>query len=285
MTGADSPNLHASSQGHALAEVGWQDAHFEGKRRENEAMLRSIGLAQGWHVLDAGCGSGSYLPLIAEAVGPTGQLTAFDLAPETIAAVAARLAARPLDCPVATRVGDLLTLPFPDAHLDAVWCANTTQYLSDEELMRALHEFRRVVRPGGIVAIKDADVTRANFAPGDPTRLWRLFAAARETNVQIRGTLRAPELRRWLEQAGLVDVWQRTTLIERWAPLRAVEREYLGVFFGWYAQLAAKASVPQEDLAYWRQMRDTEDADHPLNREDFQYYDGQVVAVGRVPAR
>src|SRR5256885_2348300 len=84
-------SLHASSRGHALAEATWLDAHSTAKRPENEAILRSVGLRQGWLVLDAGCGGGNYLPLITEVIGPTRHLAALDLAPENTEAVEARL--------------------------------------------------------------------------------------------------------------------------------------------------------------------------------------------------
>src|SRR4051812_35021645 len=69
---------YASSQGQVFTQAGMLDTHFEAARPEYEAMLRSAGLQLGWHVLDAGCGGGSFVPLIAEAVGPTGHVTAFD---------------------------------------------------------------------------------------------------------------------------------------------------------------------------------------------------------------
>jgi ubiquinone/menaquinone biosynthesis C-methylase UbiE len=140
---------HVSSQGHALAGVDWLDVHFEAERPEYEALLRSVGLRPGWHVLDAGSGAGGFLPLIAAEVGPTGRITALDLAPESVAAVARRIAGWALDCPVSTRVGSVLDLPLADGCLDAVWFANTSQYLSDHELRTALAEFKRVLRPGG----------------------------------------------------------------------------------------------------------------------------------------
>jgi ribosomal protein L11 methylase PrmA len=52
------PPRHASSTGQALTNTGWLDAHVEANRPEYEAMLRSVAFAPGWHVLDAGCGSG-----------------------------------------------------------------------------------------------------------------------------------------------------------------------------------------------------------------------------------
>jgi len=60
---------HASSTGVVLATVDWLDIHFEACSPEYALMLRSVGLQAEWHVLDAGCGSGSSLPLLAEIVG------------------------------------------------------------------------------------------------------------------------------------------------------------------------------------------------------------------------
>jgi ubiquinone/menaquinone biosynthesis C-methylase UbiE len=280
----DQPDLHTSSAGHLFAAGDWLDVHFEAARPEYEAILHSVGLQPGWHVLDAGCGGGSFLPLIAAEVGPTGQITALDLAPENITAVEARLSSQALPCPVAAQVGSLLALPFPEHHFDAVWCANVAQYLSDAELETAIRECRRVVRPGGLVAVKEVDLTIENFAPGDPGLLWRLAIAARERDPQIHGMLRTSQLRWWLERANLEAVWQRTTLYERWAPLGTPERTLYGEFFPWYADLADGATLPEEDHRRWQALRDLTDPDHPINSPDFHLYGAYAVAVGRVPS-
>jgi predicted methyltransferase len=60
---------NAAATGQVGTEAGFLDAHFEACRPEYEAMLRSVGLQPGWTVLDAACGGGSYLPLLAETVG------------------------------------------------------------------------------------------------------------------------------------------------------------------------------------------------------------------------
>src|SRR5258707_11703351 len=104
-----------------------------------------------WRVLIAGCVRVNDVPLIAEAVGPTGAIAALDLAPENIVTVTQSVAIWGLATPVTTHVGSIVALPFPNDAFDAVWCANTTQYLTDDELTTTLGEFRRVVRPGGLV--------------------------------------------------------------------------------------------------------------------------------------
>jgi arsenite methyltransferase len=235
---------HASSQGHALAGTGWLDVHFEAARPEYESLLRSVGLRRGWHVLDAGCGAGSFLPLIAADIGPTGRITALDLAPENIAVVEQRVAGWALDCPLSTRVGSVLELPLADGSVDAaIW----------------------------------------NVAPGGPGPMWRALEGTRSINRQVHGMLRTPELRRWLEAAGYDEVWQQTLICERWAPLRASERKFHGDVLRWLGQLAADAELSEDDRAFWRGMQDPDAPEHPINQPGFSVFDGQTVVVGRVP--
>lgn len=246
-------------------------------------MLRSADLQPGWHVLDAGCGSGGFLPLIAEAVGPTGRVTALDVASENLAAVQAACAAAAFACPVATQVGSVTALPFADGQFDAVWCANVSQYLSDEELTTVLREFCRVVRPGGMVAIKEFAASPWTFGPGDAARMWHFLDATHATLPMMHGILRTREFRRWLERAGCERVWQETTLVERWAPLRPIERQYIGDLFTWVAQFAEDAALPAADHAFWRSVADPDAPDHPMNDPKFYWCEAGVVAVGRVP--
>lgn len=284
---SDAAARHASSTGQALTGADWLDAHFEACRADYAAMLRDVGIGAGWHVLDAGCGSGGYLPLLAGHVGPTGRLTALDLAASNIDIVERRRAAWRLPCPLALRVGSLAALPFPDGAFDAAWCANVSQYLDDAGLRRALAELRRVVRPGGLVALKDVDMQLMRISPGDPFLVPRLADASyrhRGAGPEARGSVRGRELRRWLEAAGLADVRQRTTLIERWAPLRSVERCFMTQWLAFLAGIAEERGVPAADLPAWERLRDPDAPDHPVDDPAFYACEGQAVAVGTVPA-
>lgn len=259
--------------------------HFEACRPEYEDMLHAAGIQRGWRVLDAGCGGGSYLPLLAGLVGETGRVDAVDLAAENVDAVGRRPDLQHAPCPVSARVGSVTALPYSDESFDAVWCANTTQYFDDEGLLTVLAELRRVVWPGGLVAIKDVDVQLARFHPADSFLVNHLSEASLldRTDAQARGSLRGRELRRWLESAGLEGVWQRTTLIERWAPLRPEERNFFGSWMAHLARLAEERGVPEEDLVAWRALRDPDAPDHLVDHPEFYACEGQVVAVGRVP--
>lgn len=246
-------------------------------------MLRSVGLQPGWRVLDAACGGGSHLPLIAEQVGPNGSITAFDLAPDNIVRVEALVAGWRNACPVRTEVASLIALPYANAEFDAVWCANSLEYLSDEEVSTAVTEFRRVVRPGGLVAIKDADPGLWLFSPGDPTLLWRMWEAVSRISAPFKGTLHHTRtMRRRLERAGLVDVWQRATLSEIWAPLRLVQRQYIAHQLMQMGALAERTGLPEADLDFWRRQRDPDSVDNLSYHPELFWCEGFFVTVGRV---
>jgi len=277
---------YASTTGQVFTGSAWLDLHFEACRREYEAMLRLVPIEPGWRVLDAGCGSGSYLPLLADLVGPTGSIDALDLAEDNVVAVRERLVDWHIGCPVEVRRGGVTALPYSNETFDAVWCANTLQYLSADDWRAALAEFRRVVRPGGIVGIKDVDMQLVRLYPVDQFLVAHLSEASLRGDgvaVESRGSLRGRELRRWLERAGMVDVWQRTMLIERWAPLQPVERRFWGDWLASLGRIAAQRGVPAADLSVWQALQDPGSPDNVLNQPDFYGCEGQVVAVGRVP--
>ena len=117
------PAPHASSTGQALAEAGWLDAHFEMCRPEYEAMVASVGFQPGWSVLDAGCGPGSYFPVLAGMIGESGSIHGIDLAPENVETIAERVASWNLQCDVTVRTGSILDLPYEDDTFDVVLCS------------------------------------------------------------------------------------------------------------------------------------------------------------------
>ena len=112
--------MNVASTGLVGTESVFLDAHFEACRPEYEAMIRSVGLQPNWRVLDAACGAGSFLPLIASLVGSSGSVSAFDQAPDTVAVVEQRITSGKFECPVDIRVASLLDIPFPNEEFDAV---------------------------------------------------------------------------------------------------------------------------------------------------------------------
>ncbi|GAA1185955.1 hypothetical protein GCM10009654_49400 [Streptomyces hebeiensis] len=270
---------HTSSTGLGFTHHSIVDAHFRACAEPYLGLLGQAGIERGGHVLDAGCGAGDFLPHLAELVGPGGRVTAVDLAEENAGLAARRMRrARPV-CPVDVRQGSVLALPYPDDSFDAVWCANTVQYLTDEELAGALAELSRVTRPGGTIAVKDMDAHLITARPGDPYLFADLFRAAGAVPGYARQLLRGRELYRWLKRAGLTGVRQRTVLIEHHAPLSPAARQFYAAAC---ARLAALAG-PLGTGRAWEPYLDPDAAAHPLDDPDGYISEGNVLAVGTVP--
>jgi ubiquinone/menaquinone biosynthesis C-methylase UbiE len=265
-----------SSTGLGFTEAMIVDAHFLACRSTYLELLDQVGLRRGWRVLDAGCGSGSFLPRLAELVGPEGEVTGVDLAPENVELAAARSTV----CPLRTDQGDLLRLPYPDASFDAVWCANAVQYLDDDELRRALGEFRRVVRPGGVVAVKDLDASLVTVRPGDPFLFADFFRRAGAAPGYARQLLRARDLYRWFTEAGLVGVRQQAVLSEHFAPLSPAEWAFYGPSCTSVARQALGLGSPGE----WELFLSQADSRHPLHDPSGYICEGNVLAVANTPA-
>jgi SAM-dependent methyltransferase len=64
-------------------------------------------------------------------------------------------------------VADIYELPFEDESFDAVFAHAVIYHLGDPQ--RALAEIRRVLKPGGLIGIRDADFDRDVRAPSDST--------------------------------------------------------------------------------------------------------------------
>lgn len=150
--------------GHADAEV--QRLLLQGRLYDHhtEHALRLAGLRPGMRVLDIGSGPGDVSFVAARLVGPTGRVQGVDAAPQMVELARARAAeqglstvhfmqsaidALDLDEPVDAVVGRLILMHLPDP----------------AATLRRLSSF---VRPGGVIAFSENDITGANSIPDIP---------------------------------------------------------------------------------------------------------------------
>jgi SAM-dependent methyltransferase len=115
-------------------------------------------------ILDVGCGPGTIsaeLSLITTVGGVIG----IDLSPEVLR-IAREAHPRQSYPRLEFEQGDVYRLRFPDSSFDVVYAHQVLQHLSRP--IDAIHEMRRVLRPGGIIALRDADYGAFAWSPPMP---------------------------------------------------------------------------------------------------------------------
>ncbi len=161
-------------------------------------------LAEDATLLDCGCGPGTQSVGLAELV-PKGRVFAIDrdrTAPLRAIEYARRTALEHLTFAIA----DAHRLPFVDASFDAAFCHSMLETL--DAPLEVLAELRRVLAPGGVVAVASVEYSGV-IVTGPGRELLELFYATKERAWEFAGLGRprlGRELRGLLEAAGFDDV-------------------------------------------------------------------------------
>ncbi|MEN0129245.1 MAG: methyltransferase domain-containing protein [Brevundimonas sp.] len=130
---------------------------------ENSAAYLLPALEAGQSLLDVGCGPGTVTIDLAQRLAP-GEVVGVDTSSAVIEI--ARAAAKDSQANVTFDVADAYRLPFADDSFDVVHAHQVLQHLTDP--VAALREMRRVAKPGGIVAVRDADYSGMTWFPQSP---------------------------------------------------------------------------------------------------------------------
>ena len=158
-------------------------------------------LHPGQDLLDVGCGPGTITCDLARAVAP-GRVVGIDATAEVLDQ--AREAVERDGLAVTFEVADLFALPFGDDSFDVVHAHQVLQHVADP--VAALVEMRRVCRPGGVVAARDADYPAFTFAPAEPDLSRAIAAYGELTRVNGAHWDAARHLLGWAHAAGFADV-------------------------------------------------------------------------------
>jgi ubiquinone/menaquinone biosynthesis C-methylase UbiE len=114
-------------------------------------ILKEAGIKPGYHVLDYGCGPGSYIIDTARLVGESGMVYALDVHPNAIQMVQ-NLASRMKLMNVKTIHSDCKT-DLPDKSLDVVLLYDTFHDLTmPEDVLKEIH---RLINSNGILSFSD----------------------------------------------------------------------------------------------------------------------------------
>jgi ubiquinone/menaquinone biosynthesis C-methylase UbiE len=137
-----------SNLGFKLMAFGYR---FRDLRLPRMNILKEVGIKPGFHVLDYGCGPGSYIVPLAELVGESGKVYALDIHPLAIRKVQG-IASKEQLANVETILSDCQT-GLPDNSLDVVLLYDIFHHLSDPDVV--LKELHRVLKPDGILSFSD----------------------------------------------------------------------------------------------------------------------------------
>ncbi|MHB8648312.1 MAG: methyltransferase domain-containing protein [Thermomicrobiales bacterium] len=169
MTGQQHLPSDPSREAYTLRDNPAFDAELAQRTATREAAFFLPHLHPGMRLLDVGCGPGSITLGLAAVIAP-GEVVGIDLRPEPLEQ--ARMAANERGIAnVRFEAGSAYELPFPDGSFDAVFASVTLMHL--REPVRALEEVRRVLRPGGMVGVRDPDFDSIIVFPLMP--LWEQF--------------------------------------------------------------------------------------------------------------
>ena len=145
-------------------------------RPQNAPLLEPAELAPGQVVVDYGCGPGGLAVELARRVAPTGRVHGIDLNAAFLERAAARAARDGVEKLIAWHRTDGGALPLESDFADRLVCKNVMEYVPD--VAATLAEFRRVVKPGGLVHVIDSDWGLFAVEPLGAERMAELFAAA-----------------------------------------------------------------------------------------------------------
>jgi len=133
------------------AHMGRLESEERRRRQPPERLLEALGVAEGWRVVDVGCGPGFYTLPAAERVGSTGRVYAVDVEPAMLTRVRERAAAAGFGQIETHLSPDEERIPLPDGAADAALLANVLHEC--RQRVAFLREVYRVLVPGGRLAV------------------------------------------------------------------------------------------------------------------------------------
>ena len=143
------------------------------------SFLKEAGIKPGFHVLDYGCGPGSYIVPLAELVDKSGKIYALDIHPFAIQSVQNIVSKKKLTN-VETICSDCKT-GLPDNSVDVVLLYDTFHTLSEPNAV--LEELHRVLKPNGILSFSSGNHMKENEIVSKVTDrgLFRLLSKGKRT--------------------------------------------------------------------------------------------------------
>lgn len=228
-------------------------------------MIDSLSISSGGIILDAGCGTGSCIDILAKNAGADTRMIGIDLDIDSLRSARNR----PNGKDAAYIRGSLTRLPFADETFDwalSVDCVGMIPYSAS----RMITELVRVVKPGGTLAL--ASWTSQQLLPGHPRLEAHLNTTARGIapfQDELPPSLHFLRLKGQLDTAGLIDICICSFLGDIHPPRNDTEKRALdSLFFMRWGR--DPGELPDEERRLYRSLIDPE-SDRCIYRQPDYY--------------
>jgi ubiquinone/menaquinone biosynthesis C-methylase UbiE len=194
-------------------------ANHAKRTAEVEAAFFLPFLKPGMRLLDIGCGPGSITAGLAQRVAP-GETLGMDPSSRVID-TATSLARGFSAGRLIFEVGDIYMTPLADETFDAVFAHQVLQHVPRP--IEALEKARALLRPGGVIGVRDVDWGSTTFYP-ESQGMRRFLALYYDLARRSRAEPEAGRhLRRWFREAGFCETRVTTSTVSYADPIATAE--------------------------------------------------------------
>ena len=231
--------------------------------------------------LDAGCGTGFYTLVLAEAAGVRGHVTGLDIEEKFLAKGRSLASKSGLTERVSFIKGDIRKLPFNENSFDWAFSMDLVGYLQIDPVL-LLKELARTVKPGGIIYI--LNWSSQMLLPGYPVLEARLNATSlgiAPFDAKMKPELHSMCALEWFKQAGLSEARAQTFVSDMNPPLSQEMRKALVDLFEMRWGEDNPELLEEDQLEYQRLCRDNS-PDFILNMPGYYGFFTYSLFWGRV---
>lgn len=219
-------------------------------------LVRAFQLEKGMRVLEIGCGQGDTTVVLADAVGPAGQVTAIDIAtkeygaPITLGEASETIAKSPLGQIIDFHYEtDFLQFPIEEP-FDVVVLSHCSWYFQNAELLEAYMQKIRAVAKRVCFAEWDIDYTlpsqRAHFCAANILALYTAFI---EDDGNIQNLFHKSHIKKILENTGFT-ITNEQLIDASYLQDGQWEVDYSNYLLNEFPQVPAKIQTLVESFAY-----------------------------------
>jgi ubiquinone/menaquinone biosynthesis C-methylase UbiE len=129
---------------------------------DKDVILKALEIHAGQNILDAGCGNGYMAKEFSRLVGSVGKVYAIDIYEQSIK----RLKDETAETNIEAMHGDITkNTGIEDSSVDVVYLSTVFHGFTDSQVQGFLPEVKRVLKPGGVLAVIEINKKDTPFGP------------------------------------------------------------------------------------------------------------------------